>query len=152
MNGDAFWWKFPNVWTWSWVHNSIRRSSVKSHILHQCAPSFWWSKFCKKIYGTIGHHFTQLSGCCLRSSALASAWMHAGGYFTAANFSSAHRSHITEAKDSPHRKRLWLITAVPGLRGVTTSVKGTCLATRSQGSLSPVLWYSTISKDFEGAG
>lgn len=27
MNGDAFCWKFLNVGTWSWVRNSVQRSS-----------------------------------------------------------------------------------------------------------------------------
>lgn len=52
------------------------------------------------------------------------------GDFRAVNFSSGHRSHISEANYSPHRNRLCLITSVPGLRGVTTqhstAVKARC--------------------------
>lgn len=79
--------------------------------------------------------------------------MHAGGDFTAVT-SNLHtevqlqtseevqlcKFHLSEAKDSIHRKRLSLITCVPGLRGVTrqhsTPVKARCLAMRSQGRLS----------------
>lgn len=52
------------------------------------------------------------------------------GDLTAVNISSGHRSHISEANDSPHRNRLCLITSVPGLRGATmqrsTAVKARC--------------------------
>lgn len=49
--------------------------------------------------------------------------MDIDGDFTAVNFSSAHRSHVS--KDSPHRQRLCLITSVPGLRD-STAVKTRC--------------------------